>query len=176
MQILIAVDTSEQVERVVAEAASIVSQTRDPHVRVLTVLDDADVHETMGSDEPRPITPRGSWSGGTYHMPTPDTPRVSENRTQALARVHGDVARRNQDLAKRYLPGQGVEAQVVFAPKPIAAILESAREFGADLIVVGTRGRKGISRILMGSTAEGVVRESAVPVVVVGDASAVTAG
>lgn len=41
-----------------------------------------------------------------------------------------------------------------------------ASEVGADLIVVGTHGRKGLSRLLLGSTAEALVREAPCDVLV----------
>jgi nucleotide-binding universal stress UspA family protein len=46
-------------------------------------------------------------------------------------------------------------------------ILEVAREVRADLIVVGSHGRKLIQRALLGSVAERVVRLSHVPVLTV---------
>lgn len=42
-----------------------------------------------------------------------------------------------------------------------------AEEIGADLIVIGTHGRRGLSRALLGSVAEYVVRTSHVPVLTV---------
>jgi len=46
-------------------------------------------------------------------------------------------------------------------------ILEAARDSSADLIVMGTHGRKGLERAIFGSTAERVLRRSPVPVVAV---------
>jgi nucleotide-binding universal stress UspA family protein len=46
-------------------------------------------------------------------------------------------------------------------------IINCSKEFGADMIVVGTHSRTGIDRLLMGSVAEHVVRQSEVPVLVV---------
>lgn len=46
-------------------------------------------------------------------------------------------------------------------------ILNCAKEFNADLIVIGTHSRSGIDRLLMGSIAETIVRNSEVPVLVV---------
>jgi nucleotide-binding universal stress UspA family protein len=46
-------------------------------------------------------------------------------------------------------------------------ILHCSKEFKADLIVIGTHNRTGIDRLLMGSVAESVVRNSHVPVLVV---------
>jgi nucleotide-binding universal stress UspA family protein len=47
------------------------------------------------------------------------------------------------------------------------AILEQAKKTHADLIVLGTHGRRGISRLVMGSDAEGVIRAATVPVLLV---------
>jgi len=46
------------------------------------------------------------------------------------------------------------------------AVAQAAAEFGADLIVVGTHGRRGPSRLLLGSGAEQVIRLAPVPVLV----------
>lgn len=47
------------------------------------------------------------------------------------------------------------------------AILMQARKWKADVIVLGTHGRRGLSRLLVGSDAEAVLREATVPVVLV---------
>jgi nucleotide-binding universal stress UspA family protein len=52
-----------------------------------------------------------------------------------------------------------------FKGEPVAAmIVAQAQEWAADLIVMGTHGRRGLSRLALGSVAENVVRLSAVPV------------
>jgi nucleotide-binding universal stress UspA family protein len=50
---------------------------------------------------------------------------------------------------------------------PIDSIVEHARGTGADLIIIGSHGRSGLSRLVLGSVAEGVIRHSTVPVMVV---------
>ncbi len=50
---------------------------------------------------------------------------------------------------------------------PAYRITEFAREGGYDLIVVGTHGRTGLSRVLVGSVAENVVRHAHCPVLAV---------
>jgi universal stress protein A len=50
---------------------------------------------------------------------------------------------------------------------PAEAIVERAKEIGATMIVMGTHGRSGFRRFLLGSTAERVVRTSTVPVLTV---------
>jgi nucleotide-binding universal stress UspA family protein len=49
---------------------------------------------------------------------------------------------------------------------PAVEILELAEEAEADLIVVGTHGRRGVSRLVLGSVAERVVRHARIPVLV----------
>lgn len=171
MKALIAIDSSAQAERVVAAAGRLLRTSEAPQVRILTVTDDADIKESTASTGPQgTTTPLGSWSGSSFRIPPPSSPHFTEDRTQALARVHGDLDYRNRHLAGQYLEGADVDSKVISAQKPVDAIIEAARDFGAEVIVVGTRGRRGISRVVMGSTAEGVIRHSTVPVLVVGDA------
>lgn len=47
------------------------------------------------------------------------------------------------------------------------AIVESAKEWQADLIIMGTHGYGGLSHLLLGSVAEGVVRHAPAPVLLV---------
>ena len=47
------------------------------------------------------------------------------------------------------------------------AILEFARDNGVDQIVMGSEGRSGVSRMLLGSVAEAVTRRASVPVTIV---------
>jgi len=53
------------------------------------------------------------------------------------------------------------------------AIIEQSRRWRADLIVLGSHGRRGLSRLVIGSDAEGVVRAARVPVLLVRHQSAV---
>jgi nucleotide-binding universal stress UspA family protein len=50
---------------------------------------------------------------------------------------------------------------------PVTEILRAAREIPADLIVMGTRRRTGLGRLLLGSVAEQVVRRAPCPVLTV---------
>ena len=50
---------------------------------------------------------------------------------------------------------------------PREAILAAAQELSADLVIMGTHGRRGIARALIGSVAEAIVRVSPVPVLTV---------
>jgi nucleotide-binding universal stress UspA family protein len=65
----------------------------------------------------------------------------------------------------------GVEADTVlfdnFGERLPDAVADAARQWEADLIVVGTHGRRGMGRVLMGSGAEQIIRIAPVPVLVV---------
>jgi nucleotide-binding universal stress UspA family protein len=62
--------------------------------------------------------------------------------------------------------GVDLETELVYG-SPARAIVEYADDHGVDQIVVGSHGRDGVSRVLLGSVAETVVRRSSVPVTVV---------
>lgn len=51
--------------------------------------------------------------------------------------------------------------------RPAHTIVDVAGDEGVDLIVIGSHGRSGLERVVLGSVAEGVVRRSEVPVTVV---------
>jgi universal stress protein A len=83
-------------------------------------------------------------------------PAPSEKEIAALAQqLERDVRGRSADAT----------SEVVRAPWIASAILEIARRIEADLIVMGTHGRKGLSRLMLGSAAEYVVRHAECPVV-----------
>lgn len=65
--------------------------------------------------------------------------------------------------------GEGLEVTpaVVVGGDPAVEIVEYAEEHGADMIAVSTHGRSGFRHLVLGSVAEGVVRRSRVPVIVV---------
>ena len=64
--------------------------------------------------------------------------------------------------------GAVVETTVVDG-HPVEAVRAIAEERAVDAIVMGSHGRTGIARLVLGSTAEGVLRHASVPVVVVRD-------
>ena len=62
-----------------------------------------------------------------------------------------------------------LKTEVILASTPIVAaeLVDYARDENVDLIVVGTRGRSGIKKILLGSTASGIVTYAHCPVMIV---------
>jgi nucleotide-binding universal stress UspA family protein len=72
-----------------------------------------------------------------------------------------------KDLAARN--GVEVEGAMVETQQQRVAdrILEQAREWHADIIVMGTHGRRGFRHLVLGSDAEAVVHDAPVPVLLV---------
>ena len=77
-------------------------------------------------------------------------------------------AKEGLDRAIKQHEGSGVAIHaVVKQGDPWRMVNETADEVGAGLIAVGTHGRRGLSRALIGSVAEKVVRTATVPVLTV---------
>ncbi|MCC8409526.1 universal stress protein [Mucilaginibacter sp. UR6-1] len=79
----------------------------------------------------------------------------SDNSEKLIQRTVNELA---ADLQVTYFSEYGSTAD---------GILQCAKEFHADLIVIGTHKRSGLDRLLMGDVSEGVVRRATVPVLVV---------
>jgi nucleotide-binding universal stress UspA family protein len=79
----------------------------------------------------------------------------------------------NEILAKARAAaeGAGAKAETVLvdtlAGRVSDLVVDQAKKWKADLIVIGTHGRRGVSRLLIGSDAEQVVRAAPVPVLLV---------
>lgn len=65
----------------------------------------------------------------------------------------------------------GIEVEAVLQEtlggRVAGVIIKHAKKWRADLMVLGTHGRRGLSRMVMGSDAEMVVRETSIPVLLV---------
>jgi len=79
--------------------------------------------------------------------------------------------KQHEEIAARFegqLRDHGFKSKaVVRQGDPREAIVETAREHGADLIVVGSHGRSGISKLVLGSVANHVVTHAPCSVLVV---------
>lgn len=90
-------------------------------------------------------------------------PPPGEEVTSAEVRALGES--RLRALAST-LEGHGLKRVrwMVWSAEPVQAIRDAARAQGADLIAMATHGRGGLSRLLLGSVAAGVVQSVSVPV------------
>jgi universal stress protein A len=84
---------------------------------------------------------------------------VRELREKESKKLDGEV-----EAVKR----RGINVRPHFKEgSPLVEILNVAEEIGADLVVLGTHGRTGIDRFVMGSVAERVIRKAPCSVLVV---------
>ena len=99
-----------------------------------------------------------------------EDPHLEEGHRQRLEELvaSGDDARRRElETGAEASPGLDVTPHMVRGLAPAEVIVETASTLAADLIVVGTHGRRGLSHLLLGSVAERVVRTSSIPVLTV---------
>jgi nucleotide-binding universal stress UspA family protein len=80
---------------------------------------------------------------------------VSTAQDQLIVHVHVNVS--------SFVP---FETEVIVG-SPVASIIREAKTSGADLLVMGTHGRTGFSRLLLGSVCESVVHAVPIPVIAV---------
>lgn len=103
------------------------------------------------------IAPMITVEGGAYVADVLDA--MAQAGKNVLAKAQAEAAR------------SGLKAETVLIdnmPGHIAdAIVRDAKKWRADLIVLGTHGRRGVTRLVMGSDAEQVVRLTAVPVLLI---------
>ncbi|MGE4297770.1 MAG: universal stress protein [Desulfovibrionaceae bacterium] len=92
---------------------------------------------------------------------------VPNTDLQRVVRQIADGARKNMDAClKEHFQGIKVTSMVKIGYAP-EAICDVALEEHADLIVMGTHGRRGIDRVIFGSVAEKVVKSGTTPVLLV---------
>ena len=94
-----------------------------------------------------------------------------ETYTVDVLGVQKEAGARILEEAKARVAASGV-AVTTFVSEPLPGrvcdvVSDQARESAADLIVLGTHGRRGIGRLLMGSDAEQILRLAPVPVLLV---------
>jgi nucleotide-binding universal stress UspA family protein len=104
--------------------------------------------------EPYPYTGIGATNSAGVQEYLADSQRLAVEaftRIRAVAEVHG-VA---------------LSTETVEGRSPAEQIVETARRCGADLIVMGSHGRTGVARVVLGSVAAKVLMLSPLPVMIV---------
>jgi len=148
-KILLATDGSREAEVAARTAADLAQKTHSElHV----------VHAFGIAPVGPPVYPEATdLQSEEYEAETEEGQRISEQRAREV--LQEEVEKVRSTVAGEHL----VEGRV--APE----IVGLAEEIGAGLIVMGSRGRGGIRRALMGSVSESVVRHAHCPVLVVRD-------
>ncbi len=87
---------------------------------------------------------------------------------EQIARIREDIKQRLKSLRSQ-LRGQGIDCrvQVIEAVGIASQICDYVKEEDADLVVMSTHGRSGISRFVFGSVAHKVMQEVDIPVLLI---------
>ena len=141
MKILVAVDGSEASEAAV-QAAKAQPWPSGSQIKVLSV-----------AEPTHPPPPPMAGMGGAYPYPGTETVSLNQELLNQAALVSQRAANELRST------GYEVESVAEFGD-PRDAIVNQAREWKADLIVLGSHGRTGLKRWLLGSVAESVVRHA----------------
>lgn len=138
MHIVVPYDGSEQSRKALDHT---LEQYEDATITLLHVLDFVEA----GYDAPPEAALPGYWS---------EWYEEAEDRAQELLEEAEAEA------------GRELETETVVG-RPARAIIEYVEENEVDAVVMGSHGREGISRVLLGSVAETILRRSPVPVTIV---------
>ena len=142
-RILVPVDGSGTARRGLEEAIALAGLTGG-QLRLLHVVDELSVAMSMSG--------QGVVSPDLYQL-------LREGGEQVLADALA-VAQSRKVVADTVL----IEG---FSGRLCDHVLEQARQWGADIVVLGSHGRRGVGRLVMGSDAEQIIRTALVPVLVV---------
>ena len=143
-KILVALDGSDIAERALREAIKLAQQGHS-RLRVVHVIDES----------PLWLVPEGV---GVNYEELVERFRSVGRGICAAALEAARAAGIEADSALLELAGTGRVADL---------IVRDAKDWGAQLIVVGTHGRRGFAHLVLGSVAEGVSRSASVPVLLV---------
>jgi nucleotide-binding universal stress UspA family protein len=103
-------------------------------------------------------------TGELAQPPVAFDPDSDAARDEAL---YQDARTRLAEIAERLGPGAHPLTLEVRRGETIESITQAVVHYGADLIIMATHGRTGLSHLLAGSVAEGVIRAASCPVLVI---------
>jgi len=142
-RILVPIDFSEHADQALRYAAAL---ARECGARLVMLHVDQSISAT---------------ASGLYATELGVPPEVVEEVKKAREELRMKLAKVEPPIA-----GLEVERHLVDGD-PAEAILRLASESGCDLIVMGTHGRRGLQRAVLGSVAESVIRRAECPVVTI---------
>ncbi|MBV1776326.1 universal stress protein [Burkholderiaceae bacterium DAT-1] len=141
-KILMPVDDSETSSRALSEATRFCCEQHGK-VRLVHIVDMAQF----------------SWSGTEFVDVGDLQQNLRENGKKVLER----------SLASLKEAGLEVESALIeiWGGNLSSAIIDDAKAWGADLVIMGSHGWTGLDHLLLGSVAEGVVRHATLPVLII---------
>jgi nucleotide-binding universal stress UspA family protein len=95
-------------------------------------------------------------------------------RNQMIAQGNELAADMNRLMREHAVTGDMTTGEASSLDDVPTLVLNAAKAAGADLIVMGTHGRRGFQRLILGSVAERCVRQSTLPVLLIPSAAGTT--
>ena len=103
-----------------------------------------------------------------YDVPGYDPSILRDELAKQGAKLAGEA---NAEMKQRGVQGAVVIAEGSSVDDVAEMVLAAATAFNADLLVMGTHGRKGFQRLILGSVAERCLRQATLPVLLIPSAS-----
>ena len=143
-KVMVPLDGSELAECVLPHVEAIAKGCNTKDVTFLQIVE--------------PFQPRG----GTGHI-------FSEEDKKRIDTEHKDAAEKYlaQILSRVKYKGVNVQSEIISGKPAAEGIADYATKNGVDLVITATHGRSGISRWVLGSVADRILRSSRVPVLMV---------
>jgi len=139
-----------------------------PHAAVLDTFNAVEICLDGSPLAVQAITPALAWATALHATPwlvnveDPGAPAILGDTT-----LGAEVRAPAEELRREGVPA---EWEILHGDDPSIAIVTEAADIGAALIVAATHGRSGLSDVLLGSVAAGIVRHATCPVLLVGPA------
>lgn len=116
-------------------------------------------------------TERGAKLYILHVIPKLNMPVGTGGLSYPVSKIYDDMEREAKKQIHRLVPKRFLEKikveNIIMRGSPFLEIIKAARKYDIDLITIATHGRKGLSHVLLGSTAEKVVRTAPCPVLCV---------
>ncbi|AUH71351.1 universal stress protein [Legionella sainthelensi] len=143
--IMLALDWSNKISDSLVEEVIKLTKDQNSNVRIIHVIDESFIN--YGGPPFDYVSIIASWREDSQKL-----------LNSAAKKIISQSPTKVDTLVLELKPLQGRVAEV---------IVEAAKEWPADLLVIGTHGRRGFSRFFLGSVAENIVRIAPTPVLLV---------
>ncbi|VVC75623.1 Putative universal stress protein [Aquicella siphonis] len=144
------------------------------YAKILVPVDGSETSETAMSEAVKLAKDQGAKISVIYiadeYLAPAEGITIDFNRYETSMREYGlSLLHKMEEMARAaQVPVEGKLIEISdYSDHVPEKIIDEARNGKADLIVIGTHGRRGFRRLLLGSVAEGVVRLAHIPVLLI---------
>ncbi|MBL8320871.1 MAG: universal stress protein [Acinetobacter sp.] len=94
--------------------------------------------------------------------------KVAPAITDYFMQAEKNAKERLEDIKQSFIrDGIAVDVKLIHGVSPSEGIIQVADEVSADLIIMGSHGRTGLQKVMLGSVAQNVLTQSPIPVLIV---------